>query len=104
MKWGFLAASALALVGCAAPLTLSGGQVRQIQPDGASPCKFISVIEVSGGLFYSSLPEARRDMLAKLRNETARLNGNAYVITEIVTVRGLSLPFGQADVYSCPLV
>lgn len=96
-------AAVLALGGCAAaPITPAGGQVRQIQPDGATPCKFIGVIEVQGGLFYSSLAEARRDMLAKLRNETAHAKGNAYTVTAIVVERGISLPFAQGDAYLCP--
>lgn len=66
------------LVACSAtPLATEATQVRQIQPEANSPCKFMGVMEVSGGLFYSNLPEAKRDMLAKIRNETARLGGNA---------------------------
>jgi hypothetical protein len=94
---------ALALIGCSAvPITKDGAQVRQIQHNDASPCKFIRVIDVSGGMFYSSLPEAKRDMLAKLRNETASANGNAFAITAIVAERGVSKPFAQADAYKCP--
>ena len=97
------ALAAVALGGCAAaPITPAGGQVRQIQPEGATPCKFIGVVEVQGGFFYSSLTEARRDMLAKLRNETALVKGNAYTVTAIVAERGISLPFAQGDAYLCP--
>lgn len=93
----------LLLAGCAAaPISTNGSQVRQIQPDGSSPCKFLGVVDVSGGLFYSSLAEAKRDMLAKLRNETANLKGNAYVLTALVVDRGISLPFAQGDAYKCP--
>ena len=77
-------------------------QVRQIQPEASNPCKFLGVMEVSGDLFYSSLTEAKRDMLAKIRNETARIGGNAYVITSLVVERGISLPFAQGDAYKCP--
>jgi hypothetical protein len=90
------------LFGCAAPRTKEGDTVRQIRPEGATPCKFLRVVEVSGGLLYSSETEAHRDMLNKLRNETARLGGNAYVITSTVVQHGFSLPFAQADAYLCP--
>ena len=87
---------------CATPLATEASQVRQIQPEANSPCKFLGVMEVSGGLVYSSLPEAKRDTLAKIRNETARLGGNAYVLTTLAAERGFSLPFAQADAYKCP--
>ena len=61
-----------------------------------------AAMAVEGGLVYSSLAEAKRDMLAKIRNETARLGGNAYVLTTLVAERGSSLPFAQGDAYKCP--
>jgi len=91
------------LVACeATPLAADAKQVRQIQPEANSPCKFLGPVEVSGGLFYSSLPEAKRDMLAKIRNETAHLGGNAYVLTLLVAERGFSLPLAHGDAYACP--
>lgn len=90
------------LAGCAAPLTQGGGQARQIQPNDSTPCKFLGVVDVTGSLFYSSATEARRDMLAKLRNETAAKQGNAYAVTMIDVSRGFSLPMAQADAYRCP--
>ena len=90
------------LVACAAPLAPEATQVRQIQPEANSPCRFLSAVEVSGGLVYSSLPEAKRDMLAKIRNQTAQLGGNAYVLTSLVVEKGFSLPFAQGDAYKCP--
>ncbi len=91
------------LAGCTASTNLSsaGSQVREIQRDWASSCKFIGVIEVRGGLSYTSLAAAKRDMLNKLRNKTAELKGNSIVITSIVVDRGFSLPFAQADAYTC---
>lgn len=94
--------AAALLTSCAAPVTTGGSSVRQIAPDAKSGCKFLAAIEVTGGLVYSSATEARRDMLNKVRNETARLGGNAYALTEVVVERGFSLPFAQADVYVCP--
>lgn len=92
------------LVACSAtPMATEATQVRQIQPpEPGSPCKFLGVMEVSGGLFYSSLTEANRDMLAKIRNETARRGGNAYTLTALVVEHGMSLPFAQGDAYKCP--
>lgn len=93
----------LSLIGCAVAITKEGSQVREIQHDWATKCKFLGVIEVSGGLIYSSLPEAKRDMLNKMRNETARLGGNAFAITASVAEKGFSEPFAQADAYNCPV-
>ncbi|MGO4395270.1 DUF4156 domain-containing protein [Variovorax sp. M-6] len=90
------------LVACATPLAPEATQVRQIQPEANSPCKFLGAMEVSGSFVYSSLPEAKRDMLAKIRNETARLGGNAYVLTLLAVERGFSLPLAQGDAYKCP--
>ncbi|MBJ7312302.1 hypothetical protein ACFOLJ_19545 [Rugamonas sp. CCM 8940] len=91
------------LAGCSAvPITQEGMLVRQIQPNDSTTCKFIRVVEVSGGMFYSSVAEGRRDMLAKVRNEVAALNGNAYVPTAVVAEHGISLPYAQADAYKCP--
>ena len=86
----------------AAPLTPEAAHVRQLQPTATSPCKYLGVVEVSGYLFYSSLPEAQRDMLAKLRNETARRGGNAYALTALFVERGFNLPSAHGDAYSCP--
>ena len=94
---------ALTIIGCSAvPISDKGMKVRQIQANDSSTCKFIRVVEVSGGMFYSSIPEAKRDMLAKIRNEVADINGNAYVSTAIIVEHGVSLPFAQADAYKCP--
>lgn len=49
-----------------------------------------------------AMHEAKRDMLAKIRNETARRGGNAYVLTLLVVERGFSLPLAQGDAYACP--
>jgi hypothetical protein len=93
----------LLLAGCTASANLSsaGSQVREIQRDWATSCTFLEVIEVQGGLTYTSLAAAKRDMLNKLRNKTAELKGNSIVITSIVVDRGFSLPFAQADAYKC---
>lgn len=85
------------------PLAPEAAQVRQIQPpDASGPCKFLGAIEGSGGMFYSSRPEAERDMRAKIRSEAARRAANAYVLTALVVDRDLSLPFAQGDAYKCP--
>jgi hypothetical protein len=102
MKIQIASLLSILLVACSSvPMSNEAKRVRQIQPEAVNPCKFLGVMEVSGGLFYSSLPEAKRDMLAKIRNETARLGGNAYVITALVVEHGVSLPFAQGDAYKC---
>jgi len=91
----------LLLTGCAAPITEEGMQVREIRHAVMEGCKFSGMVEAHGVLFYSSKPEAKRDMLNKIRNETASLGGNAFAITAIEVERGFSLPFAQADAYIC---
>lgn len=93
----------LALAGCAAPIQTGAERVRQVDTQTAAGCKHLRLVEVEGGLFYSSKTEAQRDMLNKLRNATLAAGGNAFAAREIVVERGFSLPFGQADAYSCPL-
>lgn len=93
------------LLGCAVPITKEGRSVRQIHPTGKTVgemgCKFLGVVEITGGGFYSSRPEARGDMLHKVRNEVARLGGDSYTLTA-VDVSGLfSLPMAEADAYNC---
>lgn len=83
-------------------ISTEGSQVLEIQHDWANKSKFVGIVEAEGGLFYSSLPEAKRDMLNKVRNETAKLGGNTFAVTALVVERGLSLPFAQADSYKCP--
>ncbi|SEO84975.1 MULTISPECIES: hypothetical protein [unclassified Nitrosovibrio] len=76
--------------------------MRQLQHRLSEGCEFIGIVQTEGGLFYSSKPEASRDMLNKVRNETASLGGNAFTITTVEIERGFSLPFAQADAYICP--
>lgn len=102
-KFIFVIVSATLISGCAAvPISQSGSQVREIQHDWATKCKFLGIVEAEGGLFYSSIPEAKRDMYNKVRNQTAEMGGNAFAITNVVVERGMSLPFAQADAYICP--
>lgn len=83
------------LAGCTSVTSLNSksSMVRAIQRDWATSCEFLGVIEVSGGLTYTSLAAAKRDMFNKVRNKTAEMNGNSIVITSIVVDRGFSLPF-----------
>lgn len=90
------------LAGCATPLITGGDQVRQITADGKTGCQFVRMVEVEGGLIYSSRTEAERDMLSRLRNATITAGGNAFSPNRIVVERGFSLPFAQADAYRCP--
>jgi len=81
---------------------MDGSQVRQVNPVGVIDCKFIGIVEIKGGLLYSTKSEAKRDMYNKLRNETALRGGNAFAITVVEAEDDFSLPFAQADAYDCP--
>ena len=87
------------LVGCAAQLTQAGRTVRQIQPDWATKCEFLGVLDASEGLSWS-VPDDRRGALSKIRNQVAEIRGNAFVVSEISSA-GLGTLI-QADAYKCP--
>jgi len=92
------------LAGCATPIDPAAQQVRQIAPPAANdPCRFLGVVDIVGNINYWSVAEAKRDMLARVRNEVAKRGGNAYVPTATI-VHGMSLSpaSAQADAYACP--
>lgn len=85
--------------GCAAQLTQQGSMVRQIQPDWATNCKFLGVIEASegAGLDYS---DDMSGALNTVRNKVAERGGNAFVINQ--TASSVMRTKIQADAYNCP--
>jgi hypothetical protein len=102
MKKASIAILSIVLIaGCAAPMTKSASQVRQIQYGQTEGCKFLGVVESEGGMIYASKIEGKRDMLNKIRAETAKIGGNAFSITAIEIRLGFSRPFTQADAYRC---
>lgn len=91
------------LASCATPIEPAARQVRQIAPPAAGdPCKFLGVVDVTGNVNYWSIAEARRDMLARVRNEVANRGGNAYVPTATIIEGAFSPASAQADAYACP--
>ena len=78
------------LTSCAVSIIKDGSKVRQINLDGVNDCKFLGIVETGGGLFYSSIPEANRDMYNKLRKETACRGGNAFAVTYVEVEHGLA--------------
>ena len=88
------------LSGCSSvELTQQGGMVRQIQPDWATKCEFLGVVEGSYSIGWD-VGEDRRASLNKIRNRVAERGGNAFVITDISS--SASRTSIQADAYKCP--
>jgi len=91
-------AALLLLAGCAAQLTQKGRMVRQIQPDWATECEFLGVIDASEGSGWD-IPDDRRGALNKIRNRVAEMGGNAFVISQSTSNDFRTLI--QADAYKC---
>ena len=89
------------LTSCAVPVTDEGMQVREIAHGATEGCKFRGMVEAHGVLFYTGKPEAKRDVLNKIRNETANLGGNAVALTTVEVEGAFSLLYAQADAYIC---
>jgi len=84
--------------GCTVNMTNEGMNVRQINADAASPCKFIGVVQGSESFAWTKSGD-RRNALNKVRNQVAYMGGNSYVLTQTNTDG-----FGsntQADAYIC---
>lgn len=88
------------LIGCAAQLSQQGRMVRQIQPDWANTnCKFLGVIDATEGMGFDFAAD-RRGALNNIRNQVAKMGGNAYVKSQTST--DLFRTMIQADAYDCP--
>lgn len=90
---------ALVLTGCATNLSQLGATVRQIQPDWATRCRFLGVVEASEGRGWD-VQDDQRGALNQIRNKVATLGGNAYALSERSS-SGIRT-FVQVDAYSCP--
>ena len=86
------------LIGCATQLTQNGRLVRQIQPDWATKCKFLGVVDASEGNGWD-IADDRRGALNKIRNQIASMGGNAFAVSQI-TSNGFRTLI-QVDAYSC---
>ena len=87
------------LSGCAAELTDGGRSVRQIPSAQKGECKFIGVVEGSEGNGWD-IQDDRRGAINRIRNEVAKVRGNAFVIVDGSS--GVVRTFIQADAYRCP--
>ena len=86
------------LAACSAELTPAGQKVRQISLAKADSCKFLGPVNGSESM---GIDEAM-DMTSafnKVRNATAALGGNAFVVSSSST--SLASTVVQADVYQC---
>jgi hypothetical protein len=90
---------ALLLAGCAAQLTPQGRMVREIQPDWATKCKFMGVLDASEGNGWDGADD-RRGALNRIRNQVADLGGNAFALSQSSSNDFRTLI--QADAYKCP--
>ena len=85
--------------GCTVNMSNEGQQVRQINADAATPCKFLGVLQGEEIFAWTNAGNSR-NALNKVRNQTAAIGGNAYVLTQSNVDN-----FGsntQADAYLCP--
>jgi hypothetical protein len=73
--------------------------VREIQPDWATRCKFLGVLDASEGSGWD-VPDDRRGALNRIRNQVAQMGSNAFVVTQS-TSSGIRTLI-QADAYNCP--
>ena len=89
----------LFFMGCASQLTHKGRMVREIQPDWATNCEFLGVLDASEGSGWD-VPDDRRGALNGIRNQVATLGGNAFVLSQ--STSNLFRTLVQADAYKCP--
>jgi len=94
-----LASVAIITSSCAMELTNEGRMVREIQPDWATKCKFLGVIDASEGGGWD-LADDRRGALNNIRNQVSYMGGNGFVLSQS-TSSGLHTQI-QADAYNCP--
>lgn len=90
---------ALAVTGCPAQLTQAGREVRPVEPAAVSRCTRLGVVEGTAGN-GSSTAENERTATDRVRNQVAKLGGNAYAITgrDANAFRTVV----HADAYRCP--
>jgi hypothetical protein len=99
MRSPLLAAVLLAATGCLAHLTEAGAQVRSVPADGAGRCTRVAAVSGTGANGPST---AENEAVATddVRNQVARLGGNAFTVTGRTV--GPWRTVVQADALRCP--
>lgn len=99
MRWSLVAALALAAAGCPAQLTQAGREVRPVEPHAVSRCTRLASVEAAAGNGPSTA-ENERVATDRIRNQVAKLGGNAYAVTarDANALRTVV----HADAYRCP--
>ncbi|MDB3860893.1 DUF4156 domain-containing protein [Paracoccaceae bacterium] len=89
----------LTLSGCLGGVEVSsqGNMVRQISVRDSNECQHLGVVLGEEMLGWTQAGD-RRSALNKVRNKTAELGGNAYVLNDVTVQFGAS---AQADAYKC---
>ena len=96
---GLAALVVLMLDGCRNTPTPESNQVRQIQADGSTTCKFLGVESSSYELGLSVQDNISQTSI-DLRNKVAAVGGNAYVKTSNITTDNATVM--EFDMYRCP--
>jgi hypothetical protein len=90
----------LAAAGCAtAPLTQGGARVRAVLPDQTSRCRLLGPVEGSHAN-GASVQENEAFATDDVRNQVAKLGGNAFAVTRRTSSMWRSVV--AADAYQCP--
>jgi outer membrane lipoprotein SlyB len=89
----------LLFTGCATKMTTSGTKVSEISAKKKTTCTFIGNEETSRTADLASNGN-RRDVLSSVRNITAELGGDSYVLNQCGS-NGLGLWSAKFEVYKC---
>jgi hypothetical protein len=90
---------ALAAAGCTSQLTRSGSTVRLVTREQTSRCTRVGAVEGTGAN-GGSAADNERTATNDVRNQVAKLGGNAFAVTNRDT--GMWRSLVQADAYRCP--
>ncbi len=96
---GLIGMLSILLAGCRNAPTPESNQVRRIQADGATQCKFLGVGTSSYAMGMSLQDDISQARIA-MRNKVAATGGNAYVMNHSATTIGYTEI--EFDMYKCP--
>lgn len=86
------------LVGCSTELTPGGANVRQVPLSAANTCTFLGPVTASEA-FGLDIAGDTQSAYNKVRNSTAELGGNSFVLSS--TSSNADITVVQADAYRC---